>query len=57
MLKAGLKISFLNVYEDSDETGDGITKRLLKTIVKADLDVNNNVVYGADNASLNYGKH
>lgn len=52
----GLQHKIIDFYEDADETSEAITKIKL-SIEKNDLDIKNVVAYGADNASVNYGKN
>jgi hypothetical protein len=49
-------ISFvLNFYEDPNETSFAIYKNLKESLEKNNLNIQNVIAYGADNASVNYG--
>lgn len=53
----GVTDRLIDFYEDFDETSDGISRKLLHVLEENGLDTKNLVSYGADNASVNYGKH
>ena len=55
--ETGVTDRLIDFYEDSDETSDGISAKLLKVLAANGLATDNLVSYGADNASVNYGKH
>lgn len=53
----GVTDRLIDFYEDFDESSDGISRKLLHVLDENGLDTKNLVSYGADNASVNYGKH
>lgn len=56
-IKSGVTDRLIDFYEDFDETSDGISRKLLQVLEENGLETRNLVSYGADNASVNYGKH
>jgi hAT family C-terminal dimerisation region len=55
--KKGAVDRLLDFYDDHDETANGISTKLLSVLTENELSINSVVSYGADNASVNYGKH
>jgi len=53
----GLRHKIIDFYEDAAENSEAISKKIKLSIEKNDLDIKNLVAYGADNASVNYGKN
>lgn len=55
-LKEGVKDYLLDFYEESDETSISIFNTITNAIENLGLDIQNITAFGADNASVNYGK-
>uniref|UniRef100_H2ZT52 DUF4371 domain-containing protein n=1 Tax=Latimeria chalumnae TaxID=7897 RepID=H2ZT52_LATCH len=53
----GVQGKLLDFYEDSDESTSGIHRVVKNCLEKHQLNVNCIIVYSADNANVNYGKH
>lgn len=56
-MKKGPTTFLIDFYEDNDETSEAIAAKLIECLEKYGMLRNNKLVaYGADNASVNYGK-
>lgn len=56
-IKKGPTTFLIDFYEDNDETSEAIAAKLIESLEKSGMVRNNKLVaYGADNASVNYGK-
>jgi len=53
----GLRHKIIDFYEDAAENSEAISNKIKLSIEKNDLNIKNLVAYGADNASVNYGKN
>lgn len=53
----GVRDCLLDFYEEADETSESIKNTILNALQKLQLDIANVTAFGADNASVNYGKH
>ncbi|KAG9278210.1 hypothetical protein AMEX_G6034 [Astyanax mexicanus] len=53
----GVKCGLLDFYEDPDESSEAIFKQIVSITENSGLSVNQISAYGADNASVNYGRH
>lgn len=53
----GVKDYLLDFYEESDESSQSIFNMITFAIESLGLDVQNITAFGADNASVNYGKN
>lgn len=56
-LEKGAKDYLLDFYEEPDETSESIFNTILRAIENFGLDIQNITAFGADNASVNYGKN
>lgn len=56
-LKEGAKDYLLDFYEEPDETSESVFNTILRAIENLGLDIQNITAFGADNASVNYGKN
>jgi hypothetical protein len=56
-IEEGIQNFVLDFYEDSNETSEAIHNNLTKILQKNNLDLKRVIAYGADNASVNYGKY
>lgn len=52
-----VKTVIIDFYEQSDESSSAIAEHLIECLKKCGLEKNKLVAYGADNASVNFGKH
>lgn len=52
-----VKTAILNFYEDSNESSTAIANKIMECLKNKGLEANKVVAYGADNASVNFGKH
>lgn len=55
-IKKGPTTFLIDFYEDNDETSEAIAAKLIESLEKSGMARNKLVAYGADNASVNYGK-
>lgn len=49
--------AFRTVYEEADESSESIKSSILNALRQLQLNIANVTAFGADNASVNYGKH
>ncbi|KAJ8965134.1 hypothetical protein NQ314_004359 [Rhamnusium bicolor] len=55
--RLGIKHRLLDFYEESDESSRAIKSSILNPLQQLQLDIGNVTAFGANNASVNYGKH
>uniref|UniRef100_A0A8C1LCU6 Uncharacterized protein n=1 Tax=Cyprinus carpio TaxID=7962 RepID=A0A8C1LCU6_CYPCA len=53
----GVKYGLLDFYDDSNESSEAIIKQIVSITENNGLSVSQISAYGADNASVNYGRH
>jgi hypothetical protein len=56
-VNVGISDYLLNFYEETDESSASITSTIVAALQRQGLDLQNVIAYGADNASVNYGKN
>lgn len=55
--ESGITNFVLDFYETPEETSESIYKNIKKRLIDNNLKITDIISYGADNASVNYGKH
>jgi hypothetical protein len=56
-VEEGIQNFILDFYEDANETSDAIFENLKTRLGNNNLNICDIIAYGADNASVNYGRH
>ena len=51
----GIQNKMIDLFQDSNESAEAIYNNIISSLEKLNLDVNNMISYGADNAPVNYG--